>query len=98
MELFKKGQLIPKRIGGLLVHRKARHRLTFGCDVQIDGNNWTAVPDTGVSMVHCKKLGIRRNNGTYQNVHADFVDIYFEANKIDYVIRTDKKKILVVKK
>lgn len=97
MELFKKGQLIPKRIGGLHVHRKARHRLTFGCDVQIDGNSWIAVPDTGNSMVHCKKLGIRRNNGTYQKVDANFVDIYFEANKVDYVIKTDRK-ILVVKK
>lgn len=25
-KLFKKGQIIPKRIGGLHVHRKARHR------------------------------------------------------------------------
>lgn len=97
MELLKKGQLIPKRIGGLRVHRKARHRLTFACDVQIDGNNWIAVPDTGISMVHCKKLGIRRNNGTYQKVDANFVNIYFNANKIDYVIKTDKE-ILVVKK
>lgn len=97
MELFKKGQLIPKRIGGLHVHRKARHRLTFDCDVQIDGNNWIAVPDTGIAMVHCKKLGIRRNNGTYQNVDADFVGIYFNANKIDYVIKTSRN-ILVLKK
>lgn len=97
MELFKKGQLIPKRIGGLHVHRKARHRLVFGCDVQIDGNNWIAVPDTGNSMVDCKKLGIRRNNGTYQSVDADFVDIYFEANKIDYVIKTDRKALVVKK-
>ena len=97
MELFKKGQLIPKRIGGLHVHRKARHRLTFGCDVQIDGNNWIAIPDTGIAMVLCKKLGIRRNSGTYQSVHADFKDVYFEANKIDYVIKTDRK-ILIVKK
>ena len=97
MELFKKGQLIPKRIGGVYVHRKARHRLVFGCDVQIDGNNWIAVPDTGNSMVHCKKLGIRRNNGTYQKVHADFVNIHFNANNIDYVIKT-ARKALVVKK
>ena len=97
MELFKKGQLIPKRIGGLHVHRKARHRLTFGCDVQIDGNNWIAVPGTGNSMVHCKKLGIRRNNGTYQSVDATFVDILFDASKVDYVIKTGRK-ILVVKK
>ena len=97
MELFKKGQLIPKRIGGLHVHRKARHRLVFGCDVQIDGNNWTAIPGTGDCMIHCKKLGIRRNNGTYQNIHADFVDIHFEANKIDYAIKA-ALKCLVVKK
>lgn len=96
-ELFKKGQIIPKRIGGLHVHRKARHRLVFGCDVLIDGGNWIAVPKTGESMVIAKKLGVRRNNGTYQSVHADFVGIYFNANKIDYVIKTDRK-ILVVKK
>lgn len=97
MELFKKGQLIPKRIGGLHVHRKARHRLVFGCDVQIDGNNWIAIPDTGIAMVHCKELGIRRNNGTYQSVHADFKDVYFKANKIDYVIKTDLKTFVVKK-
>lgn len=93
MELFKKGQLIPKRIGGLHVHRKARHRLTFGCDVQIDGNNWIAIPDTGIAMVLCEKLGIRRNNGTYQSVHANLVDISFETNKISYVIKTGKKTL-----
>ena len=48
-------------------------------------------------MIHCKKLGIRRNNGTYQKVHADFVDIYFNANKIDYVIKTDRKALVVKK-
>lgn len=97
MELFKKGQLIPKRIGGLHVHRKARHRLTFGCDVQIDGNNWIAVPDTGIAMVHCKKLGIRRNNDTYQSVDATFVDIHFDASKVDYVIKSDLKTLVVKK-
>ena len=86
-ELFKKGQIIPKRIGGLHVHRKARHRLVFGCDVLIDGTNWIAVPDTGESMVHCKKLGIRRNNGTYQSVEAAFNGVNFNANKIDYVVK-----------
>lgn len=86
-ELFKKGQIIPKRIGGLHVHRKARHRLVFGCDVQIDGSNWIAVPETGESMVIIKKLGVRRNNGTYQSVEAAFNDINFNANKIDYVVK-----------
>ena len=86
-ELFKKGQIIPKRIGGLHVHRKARHRLVFGCDVQIDGSNWIAVPETGKSMVIAKKLGVRRNNGTYQSVEAAFKGIHFNANKIDYVVK-----------
>lgn len=97
MELFKKGQLIPKRIGGLHVHRKARHRLVFGCDVQIDGNNWIAIPDTGNSMVDCKKLGIRRNNGTYQEASADFIDVHFDANGIDYVIKVVRKHLVVYK-
>lgn len=86
-ELFKKGQIIPKRIGGLRVHRKARHRLVFGCDVRIDGSNWIAVPETGKSMVIVKKLGVRRNNGTYQSVEAAFKDVHFNANKIDYVVK-----------
>lgn len=86
-ELFKKGQIIPKRIGGLHVHPKARHRLVFGCDVRIDGTNWIAVPETGESMVIVKKLGVRRNNGTYQSVEAAFNGIHFNANKIDYVVK-----------
>lgn len=86
-ELFKKGQIIPKRIGGLHVHPKARHRLVFGCDVRIDGTNWIAVPETGESMVIVKKLGVRRNNGTYQSVEAAFNGINFNANKIDYVVK-----------
>ena len=97
MELFKKGQLIPKHIGGLHVHRKARHCLTFGCDVQIDGNYWIAVPDTGIAMVLCKKLGISRNNGTYQSVLADFIDINFVANEINCIIKTDKESLVVKK-
>lgn len=86
-ELFKKGQIIPKRIGGLHVHRKARHRLVFGCDVLIDGSNWIAVSETGKSMVIIKKLGVPRNNGTYQSVEAAFKDVHFNANKVDYVVR-----------
>ena len=86
-ELFKKGQIIPKRIGGLHVHRKGRHRLVFGCDVLIDGSNWIAVPETGKSMVIAKKLGVRKNNGTYQSVEAAFNAINFNANKIDYVVK-----------
>jgi len=86
-ELFKKGQIIPKRIGGLYVHSKARHRLVFGCDVLIDGSNWIAVPGTGESMVICKKLGVRRNNGTYQSVEPAFNGVHFNANKIDYVVK-----------
>ena len=86
-ELFKKGQITPKRIGGLYVHRKARHRLVFGCDALIDGGNWIAVPETGKSMVIVKKLGVRRNNGTYQSVEAAFKDVHFNANKIDYVVK-----------
>ena len=86
-ELFKKGQIIPKRIGGLHIHRKARHRWVFGCDVLIVGSNRIAVPETGESMVIAKKLGVRRNNGTYQTVEAAFKDIHFNANKIDYVVK-----------
>ena len=86
-ELFKKGQIIPKRIGGLHVHRKSRHRLVFAGDVLIDGGNWIAVPETGKSMVIVKKLGVRRNNGTYQSVEAAFKDVHFNANKIDYVVK-----------
>lgn len=86
-ELFKKGQIIPKRIGGLHVHHKARHRLVFGCDVRIDGINWIAVPETGESMVIVKKLGVRRNNGTYQSAEAAFNGINFNANKISYVVK-----------
>lgn len=69
MEYFKKGQMIPKRLGLVDVHRKARHAVTFGSDVFCDINgNIIVLAGTGQSLINVKgwRLGIRRNNGTFQ--------------------------------
>lgn len=69
MEYFKKGQMIPKRLAIVDVHRKARHAVTFGSDVFCDiKGNIIVLVGTGESIVNVKswRLGIRRNNGTSQ--------------------------------
>jgi len=42
MERFKKGQLIPKRLGIVQIKSKLRHLVTFGCDVEVTGKMITA--------------------------------------------------------
>ena len=78
-ELFKRGQIIPKRIGHLSVHRKARHRIVFGSDVWVDGPNLTAVPGTGDSIIHILPIGRKRKNGTTQSVNVNFYGLHLDC-------------------
>ena len=89
-EIFKKGQIIPKRIGGVTIHKKARHRIKFGCDVEVNGNQWKAINNNGIAMVNCdNQVYIAHKNGTKQNVDIIFKNINFDCAFIaDYVIAT----------
>lgn len=63
-EMFRKGQLVPKRLGIVSVHRKARHQVTFGTDVEVIGNMLRAMRP-GLSVL-CAPVHTYRgmNNGT----------------------------------
>lgn len=42
MEHFKKGQIVPKRLGIMVATNQCQHRITFGCDVDVDGKDIVA--------------------------------------------------------
>jgi hypothetical protein len=78
IEKFKKGQLIPKRLGKqfVRVHNKQRHRITFGADVEVERRGDTL-------YIHCAsntlptfyvKTTKRKANSwaTIQNIHVTF--------------------------
>jgi hypothetical protein len=73
--VFKKGQIIPKRIGSrfLDVPKKARHFVVFGCDVTVEvaGDVCRAMAESAGPLIRLAHIpSIRRNNGTRQKVVA----------------------------
>ena len=79
-DIFKKGQIIPKRIGGVTIHKKARHRVRFGCDVEVNGSHWKAINDNGVAIVKIDaQTYIAHKNGTKQKVSVIFKNINFDC-------------------
>lgn len=86
---FKKGQIIPKRLGVRFfnVPKKARHFLVFGRDVTVE------VTDTVCRIIgggdDCAifvkpGMSIRRNNGTRQMVTAKFSNLHMVGCWIEY--------------
>ena len=63
-EYFKKGQLVPKRLGMISAHKKVRHLVTFGTDVVVEGRTITPIRE-GVTF---KVMPLYRTmrNGTRQ--------------------------------
>lgn len=90
-ELFRKGQLVPKRIGNITVHRKARHNVVFNCDVYVNGKNWVAVENSGKSILRIKRCKRRHNNGTFQEIDVLVKGLYVNCSGIDYVVITDSE-------
>lgn len=74
MQYFKKGSIVPRRLGVILAqHKKAQHWIVFGVDVQFDGTNITPVKPMGekdylIRVPH--KISAPRKNGTRQ--HSGF--------------------------
>lgn len=97
-KFLKKGQIIPKRIGHVFVHKKARHLLTFGCDVEINGNVWKAIKNNGTAIIESKLTVRRRNNGTMQEVGVTFRDICFDTSSLvnSHIYLNVYKKVNVI--
>jgi hypothetical protein len=65
METFKKGQLVPRRLQKILAwDPKCQYGITFGCDVEINGDEFKAL--SSGPMVILKNVSRRMNNGTYK--------------------------------
>lgn len=66
MEKFKKGQMVPRRLGLVLATiRKAQHCIKFGCDVEIDGNTVRQL-SSGSVFVMPATITRRMKNGTHR--------------------------------
>lgn len=81
-EVFKRGQIIPKRLGMQFfsVHKKARHNVLFGADVEVTNHGHTlemrALSDGPlVRVVRTPKR--KRNNGTLQKSHLTISFVQF---------------------
>ncbi|QIW86685.1 hypothetical protein KMC53_gp58 [Klebsiella phage LASTA] len=81
VEHFKKGQMVPKRLGVVFTHKKNQSNVTFGCDVEVDGRMVRATSPTerGVICINGYK-GRRRGNGTFQRVNYAFVGFQIDPN------------------
>ncbi|WP_256741398.1 hypothetical protein, partial [Cronobacter sakazakii] len=67
----------PKRLKLALTHRKVQHRITFGCDVVVDGRVIKPVrPDDGPIFTLPSRVARRWNNGTWQALSITFENVF----------------------
>lgn len=76
MEKFKKGQMVPRRLGLVLTTiRKAQHCAKFGCDVEVDGKVVRPLSEGSVFII---SVNVTRpmKNGTYRKAVAIADGVY----------------------
>lgn len=84
MEHFKRGQLIPKRLGIVTCHKKQRQHVKFGCSCLWDADNrvmHSSDKDGCVFVVDWRASGIKVSNGTIKRKGVQlliFTDISFQ--------------------
>lgn len=78
--IFRKGSLIPKWLNIVDIHRSVRHKVKFGCDVELvklgSGNEPTIIkrvdstyPASISPMIRIENLvGIKQKNRTYKKI------------------------------
>lgn len=83
-EIFRKGQMVPKRLSMVLTHRRAQHLLTFGCDVVVDGREVrTVMQGDGPMIVLPRRVCRTRTNGTKQQYNVLFLSFIVTGAEID---------------
>lgn len=101
MEKFKKGSLVPRRLGWLLASKKkAQHYLVFGCDAIWDGNTLkTCGPMTDRDCLFIVRNGMSapRKNGTRQQSGFSFgidwqMESHRDTQKDEYSVSVYRKK------
>lgn len=84
MEHFKRGQMIPKRLGIVTCHKKQRQHVKFGCSCLWDAKSrvmHSTDKDGCVFVVDWKASGIKVSNGTIKRKGIQlisFTDINFQ--------------------
>lgn len=82
-EVFRKGQMVPKRLGFVSTHRKTQCHVTFGCDVEICGNVIKALSDPSTGVFVCNTFrGRVRKNGTIQRFPYKFSSMHIDCNNL----------------
>ena len=82
-EIFRKGQIVPKRLGFVITHKKTQHNVTFGCDVEVTGRVVKAISEPSPSVMMCNThKGRKRKNGTIQRGNYGFVNIIVDCNNM----------------
>lgn len=83
-EIFRKGQIVPKRLGHILFSdRKARHCVVFGCDVEVSGHIFTALTDGPILYVYgANGPGRHMRNGSFKKSNLTVKDILFRGQTL----------------
>ena len=86
MENFKKGSLVPRRLGWLLASKKkAQHYIVFGCDAIWDGKTLTSagpMTERECLVVIQHGMSAPRKNGTRQKSGLSFgIEWQMESNR-----------------
>lgn len=90
-DIFRKGKIVPKRLGMVLTHRRAQHKITFGCDTIICGRTLSpAVIGDGPIFNLPANICRVRNNKTKQKVPVVFLDMHFSYCSIGLEVSNDK--------
>lgn len=90
-EIFRKGQMVPKRLSMVLTHRRAQHKITFGCDTIICRRTLSpAVIGDGPIFNLPANICRVRNNKTKQKVPVVFLDMHFSYCGVGLEVSNDK--------
>lgn len=90
-EIFRKGQMVPKRLSMAVTHRKVQHKITFGCDTIICGRTLSpAVIGDGPIFNLPANIFRVRNNKTKQKVLVSFLNFHFCACSVGVEVSNDK--------
>ena len=77
---FKKGQIVPKKLGMKFVnvHKAARHNIRFGCDAvaNVEGDVLKVQVLSEGAVFDVSRVSRRRNNGTRQRCAVRFENVY----------------------
>ena len=77
--IFKKGQIVPKRLGLINIHSKARHNVRFACDVVVEGREIRALSEGYIIEIRDFGRRLGRGEGSYKKEDTIVSNIYLKG-------------------